>query len=170
MSKNIFGMGLGDTISKIEKVKKPTPFDFAKAICTKNKEDIEKVEQYIDTSTYSQYMLINIFSQTIYWKEGDKWMSSETWRFVKELNVMNITNRMQFDMLMNLVPKNPGMLGYKYKKFTEKNKEKIALKWKFNEKDEIINQYLNLISDDELNDIMKEKKYWDKLHKTKKRK
>jgi len=172
MGKNIFGMDVGNSKEVIDKVKKPSPFDFAKAICTKNKEDIEKVNKFIDTSSYSQYMLINILMQTINRKEPNgKWKNSEMWRFVKELNIMNITNRMQFDMLMNLVPPNPGFLKYHYKTFKDTDKDRIALRWKFSsDKNETIDRYLGIISDDELEEIHEEKKKWDKLYKVKKEK
>ena len=171
MGKNIFGLEVGKNVNEIAKVKKPSPFDFAKAICTKNKEDIEKVDSFIDTSTYSQYMLINILMQTINWKQPNgSWKKSEMWRFVKELNIMNISNRMQFDMLMNLVPVNPGYLKYSYKQFKDDDIDRVALKWKFSEKYEIIERYLKIISEDELKEIHEEKKVWDKLHKTKKEK
>lgn len=170
MAKNLFGIEVGNKKIEVEKSKRVSPFDFAKAISTKTKEDIDRVESFIGTTTYSQYIINQIFTQTLVWKDSGVWRSSKMWTFMKEVNIMDISNRMHFDMLMNLVPQNPGFIKYHYKQAKDTDKDRIVLKWKFSEKDEVIEKYLKIIDEDELKEIYEEKKVWDKLHKTKKEK
>jgi len=172
MAKNLFGMEVNKNKNEvIDKVKKPTPIDFVKAICTKDKEEIKKLEPFINNTTYSQYMINNFLTQTISWKaKNGKWKSSQMWKFMKQINIMDITNRMHFDMLLNLVPKNHGFIKYNYRAFVDKDVDRIALKWKFNQKQSIIERYLRIISEEELTEIKEEMKQWNKTHSVKKKK
>ena len=138
--------------TNIEKKASISPFDIAKVICTKK--NIEKIEPYIDTYKYSQYMLNQIFCQNIElgYKTGNYF---ECWKIIKEINIMKISNRAHFNLLLNIIPENGGYMKYRFKQNESKEEKINALKWYFKyEKDETIYRYVEIIHEDEMNEIL----------------
>ena len=149
-----------------EKAKvKITGWDFARLICTKDEKERRKLEPYINTSKYSQFLINQALCQDIEVKYPKKFII-EGWRFIKDINIMTLDNRAHFELLFNMIPQNPGYLKNRYKMLKDDEKDKIkALKWKFTEKDEVIHQYQKLISRDEMDDILEEYKMYIKTTK-----
>lgn len=137
-------------------------YDFTKVICTKEGQD--KVDPFIDTYKYSQFMINQAFCQEIQigW---DKENLYPAWKVIsRNLNIMKISNRAHFNLLMEIIPKNGGYLKYRFKNVESKEEKINALKWYFrNEKDETIYKYVNIISDEEMSEIMEEYEIYKKI-------
>lgn len=156
--------GKVETEQEVEKAKKSASipyYEFTKVICTKD--GIEKVEPFIDTYKYSQFMINQALCQEI--QIGyDKNSMFESWRIIKELNIMKISNRAHFNLLFQIIPKNAGYIKYRFKHVESKEEKINALKWYFkNEKEETIYKFVNIISDEEVNEIMAEYEIFKKI-------
>lgn len=157
---NVFGVEVGKKKKEEEEKKqKIQPWDFVRVICTK--EGREDILPYVKTSVYSQYVINNAFTQPI------KIFQRETLEHldaIKSINCMDIDNIAHFEMLYNTIPKNPGYIKNRFKKMKEII-ELEALYWKYGEKQSVIDKYIKIITDEDVQEIVKEYKKYKKMFK-----
>ena len=135
----------------VEEPDEITFYSFIQCICTKRGR--AKLTPYLKTGKYSQFLINNVFMQPPYTE------------LIMKLNMISITNEVHFTILFEEIPRNKGYLKNLLKKAAD-NKMLKAMNWKFEQRPEILLEYIELMDEEAVEDIIEEHKvYLKKLKK-----